>query len=498
MFTDENLDPVEFKSSWKKERHVSDNSCQTSDLLIEEVGCQSIERNDEGTQTDDGRDRALRLAETDSQRLHQFLQRVEPLIVAALSKNLKSHAFDNLLTSSENEGAAVTCVHTLGHAELSEELQVTGLSWNCTGSVIAGTYGRYDHEDWCTHKAAVATWNLDKRSLNVNKPDTVIDSSSCIMCLEFHPENPAWIAGGNFNGEVMVWDLSKEDDLLIATSGIGDDAHREPVTKVKWIPDPASKSRRHQIISASGDGKILIWAMSSKKQKLKLVDGFVLMAQSLPRSMKTRSVRADKEIGVTCLSYNAEDKDMFIIGSESGCVFKCSMHAQGNPAGSHVISSVPLRSPVTFTFNPHHGPVYSVDCSPHHRHAFLSSGMDQCLRLYNMLQDQPILTIEPGDGYLYGAKWSPVRPTVLATVSENGSLLVYDLREGNLAPLQKLEAGMKKTSVYSLQFNAHQRHLLATGDGLGYIKIWKLGDELTTQLPRENDQLSNLISTSAD
>lgn len=64
------------------------------------------------------------------------------------------------------------------------------------------TYGRFDHEDWCTHKAAVATWNLDKRSLNVNKPDTVIDSSCCIMCLEFHPENPAWIAGGNFNGKI--------------------------------------------------------------------------------------------------------------------------------------------------------------------------------------------------------------------------------------------------------------------------------------------------------
>lgn len=71
---------------------------------------------------------------------------------------------------------------------------------------------------------------------------------------------------------------------------------------------------------------------------------FVLMAQSLPRSMKTRSVRADKEIGVTCLSYNAEDKDMFIIGSESGCVFKCSMHAQGNPAGSEILPELILCS----------------------------------------------------------------------------------------------------------------------------------------------------------
>ena len=52
----------------------------------------------------------------------------------------------------------------------------------------------------------------------------------------------------------------------------------------------------------------------------------------------------------------------------------------------HVVSSVPLRSPVTFTYNAHHGPVYAVECSPFHRNAFLSAGMDQCIRLYSILQ----------------------------------------------------------------------------------------------------------------
>ena len=60
----------------------------------------------------------------------------------------------------------------------------------------------------------------------------------------------------------------------------------------------------------------------------------MLMTQSLPRKMKVKGVRGDKEVGVTCITYNAEDKDMFLVGSEAGAVFKCSMHAQGNPAGS--------------------------------------------------------------------------------------------------------------------------------------------------------------------
>ena len=58
------------------------------------------------------------------------------------------------------------------------------------------------------------------------------------------------------------------------------------------------------------------------------------MAQSLPRSMKVRGVRGDKEIGVTSLAVSHEDPDTFLVGSESGCIFRCSMHSKGNPAGS--------------------------------------------------------------------------------------------------------------------------------------------------------------------
>ena len=57
------------------------------------------------------------------------------------------------------------------------------------------------------------------------------------------------------------------------------------------------------------------------------------------------------------------------------------------------MSSIPLRSPVTFTFNPHHGPVHAVDCSRFHRHAFVSSGQDQCLRIYNLLQVSRIIIV---------------------------------------------------------------------------------------------------------
>lgn len=61
---------------------------------------------------------------------------------------------------------------------------------------------------------------------------------------------------------------------------------------------------------------------------------FVVMAQSLPPSMKVRGVRGDKEISLTSIVFSHEDSDTFLVGSESGCIFKCNIHAKGNPAGS--------------------------------------------------------------------------------------------------------------------------------------------------------------------
>jgi len=331
-----------------------------------------------------------------------------------------------------------------------------------------------------------------------DRPDTIIDSPCCVMCLEFHPSNPAWLVGGNFNGEVIVWDLSREDDLVVATSGIGDDAHREPVSKVHWIKSQSSKRREHNIISVSGDGKVLIWKVDLKRGKLKLSSGFVVMSQSLPRSMKVRGVKGTKEVGVTSISFSKDDPDLYILGSESGCVFKCNIHAKGNPAGSQMVSSVPLCSPVTFTYSPHHGPVHSVDCSNFHRNAFLSAGMDQCLRIYNMLQTQPMLTIEPDDGYLFSAKWSPVRAAVLGAVTERGHLLLYDLRSGQMVPSHRIDASPNKVPVYSLQFNHQQKKILATGDGQGYIRVFRLGSSLTSMSGKDLETLDGLVSTGTE
>lgn len=45
-----------------------------------------------------------------------------------------------------------------------------------------------------------------------------------------------------------MWDLSREDDMVLTSSGIGDDSHREPVSKVTWVPDTSSLKKNKYLV----------------------------------------------------------------------------------------------------------------------------------------------------------------------------------------------------------------------------------------------------------
>ena len=69
------------------------------------------------------------------------------------------------------------------------------------------------------------------------------------------------------------------------------------------------------------------------------------------------------------------------------------------------------------------------------------------------MQAQPVMTIEPGEGYIYSATWSPVKATVMAATTQSGHLLIYDLKQGRPVPIYKLQASPQKQPVYTCQFN---------------------------------------------
>ncbi|NXP26086.1 WDR34 protein, partial [Scytalopus superciliaris] len=513
MFADGAVPGTDVQSLWRSARSArcEAKSCQTGRIATAEAAAQSRRGRDAAVQTEQGEGAPRdwqREPRVDYTGLLAFLRRVEDTVIKELDKNWKSHAFDGFEVNWTDQNETVLCLHTLSYPEAQDQnLQVTSVSWNATGSVLACSYGRLDDGDWSTEKSYVCTWNLDRRGLNPQHPDLVVDVPSSVMCLAFHPSQPSLIAGGLFSGELVVWDTSRTEDPVIWRTGMTDDTHTDPVYQVQWLPD--SRHRPHwRLLSVSTDGKILVWR-EQQDGRLALADGFAIVAQQIPRSTRLRkSAWADAAVGVTSLSFSPFDPHVFVVGVEGGYSLRCSTAAPA-PALPPTGSSVPLRAPAELAFSPHAGPVYSVSCSPFHRqNLFLSCGTDGQVHLHSMLQTQPLFALQLSQKYLFCVRWSPVRPLVFAAASGEGKLhsmsvspgevLLLDLARSARKPAASLKQALSHCPVYCLEFNSKQTQLLAAGDAAGTVKVWQLSSDFTEQGPREMNHLEQLASESTD
>ncbi|XP_014665171.1 PREDICTED: WD repeat-containing protein 34-like, partial [Priapulus caudatus] len=341
MLNDSSIEGESFSSSWKRTRSVVEASSQTktNNNPTRDKSYQSIKKNSVEVQTEDLFDTYSNLPETVPSGLPEFLARVEPLVTKELRKNITSQAFNGYDVSWAAVHKAVSCVHTLQNVDFQkEQMECTGLSWNCVGSVIAAIYGRHDHEDWCTHKGAFCMWNIDRPHLNPGKPDFVMETPACMTSIAFHPTEPTLIAGGYFNGEVVVWNLGLDEDTQLAASD--ENSHREPVTQVQWIIDPKSRViAKYHLVSVSSDGKMLRWQVPVRKQNLKLLDGFMLLGKNNVDVLKMKESEANREVGVTSVSFSPTDKSSFSLGSENGGIFLCSLNDTGTPITGSGIDS---------------------------------------------------------------------------------------------------------------------------------------------------------------
>jgi hypothetical protein len=186
-----------FPSNWKQNIVKHDNACQTTPQTFADVGLQSHEALvDVQIQTDRDATVAIKVASMPSESgkvedLCRFLKQAEKMVSAALLANLKSRAFHGYDVdrgdagvgddkgSREEDALLFQLVHADNAMPTSVEqiLSVTDISWNNSAAVLAGSYGRLDHQDWCTHHGKVCIWNLGVREkVNERKANIYIEA----------------------------------------------------------------------------------------------------------------------------------------------------------------------------------------------------------------------------------------------------------------------------------------------------------------------------------
>lgn len=500
MFSSHNEAATSFTSTWKTEQSQTSGGTQTDEVRTEESECQVVEQIEAGVQTEEEENKSLGTPQYDEASLSEFLKRITPKVLKELDRQARSQAFLGYSAVEEEEGSGVRLLHTLRCGNIDPECVVSSVAWSSTGSVIGVTFGAAEHQDWCGHKGAVAVWNINRSDFDANQPERTIEASSCVLSLAFHPSNPALFAAGTFNGEVLVYDLSRTEEVTPFAVG---ECGGGGVTTLAWVElggvrggDGAPPRAPHTLTATTTTGQVLVWALSLTKQQLTLKAGYMVRTQDIPRGVRTQ-VGEDSGVGIAAASYSYDDPSLFLLGGEGGSLFLCSANSEA--ATVMDFSGIGLRRCVTANLAPHTGRVLETQFSPHHRHAILSAASDSQIRLYSLLQPNKPVSTTHSEEPVTCAQWSPSRPLVFAAGLASGRVALYDLdTRASRQPFLILTTPDKAAPATALRFNHRNMSLLGVGDALGRVGVWQLPHQAVSPLPAELSSLQSLLDILKD
>lgn len=452
MFKDENLESIDIKSDKLKEKFVRDQSCQTKPIELKEKSSQVVHKTsvDVQTENNDAPTKKTRLLVDTSKKLQTFMLTVYPLISEQLTANVRSHAFDDYQLDELNMTEEISC-QTILNLEKQGELDITCLSWNSIGTIVATGLGCTEHSSWCTHSSSIHLWNVNKE---MKTPYKTIDVDNCITAISFHPTDPPLLVGGDFSGKIHMWDLSKEDNMLVAFSGKESESHQEPVNQLLWLP--ATSSVLH-FISVGSDGNVLGWMYNKLKKHMGLLTTFQLSGDSIPRNVRKSSMKSNVAVGIICGSLTSNQSKDLLLGTENGCVFICK---QKNSSDGYSVTS----------FESHEAAVTSISISKQMKGFFATCSLDMCVHVYQEAQYSVLHKLDPFSGFLLHIQWCNQSQAFYVATSI-GTVLLFQEEEDTFIMKNSMNVDDKKTLVYALSVDKNDK--IATADSKGNIKIWE-------------------------
>eukprot|EP00831_Metopus_contortus_P047799 TRINITY_DN3871_c0_g2_i4.p1 TRINITY_DN3871_c0_g2~~TRINITY_DN3871_c0_g2_i4.p1 ORF type:complete len:767 (+),score=141.83 TRINITY_DN3871_c0_g2_i4:212-2302(+) len=343
--------------------------------------------------------------------------------------------------------------------------QVTSICWNPKyRDLFAVGYGSYEFQKNIS-TGAICVFTLK----NPSHPEYYYETPSDVMCLDFHPQHPALIAVGLYNGTVMVYDIRIKGvkNNPIYQSTVRTKKHTDPVWEVHW--NKKVGTRELSFFSISSDGRITKWTLM--KNKLEPEDLIRLKMVAPPTEKGETRIDLDEEMALSgyaggmCFSFNKFNDHLFLVGTEEGRIHLCSVDFSGDY----------LRS-----YRGHYLAVYAVKWNPYHPDVFLSCSADWTIKLWTKNRETPLATFEL-NASVSDVQWAPYSSTIFAAVCANSTLYVYNLNKDkhNSICEQKIVKKMQPTHVAFNPFDP----ILITGEDKGGCGSYRLSGGLLSDQP---------------
>lgn len=336
--------------------------------------------------------------------------------------------------------------------------QVTAMCWNPSyHDLFAVGYGSYDFLKQGLGQINVFTLK------STQYPEYTFTTDSGVMCLDFHPQHPALLAVGCYDGTVRVYDVRRKENTHLFMSSIRTGKHTDPVWQVKWQAEDLAKELN--FYSISSDGKVANWIMSKNELKMEPVMMLKLVSAGPGGAEVDEETSLTGLAGGCCFDFNRKSEHLFIVGTEEGKIHKCSKAYSGQ---------------YLETYEGHNMAVYAVKWNTYHPRIFLSSSADWTVKMWDHNIPTPImswdLSCAVGD-----IAWAPYSSTVFSAVTSDGKVHIYDLSENKHEQFCEQKV-VKRAHLTHVCFNEHEPIILV-GDNRGGVNSMKLSPNLRKVTP---------------
>ncbi|OQS00410.1 hypothetical protein ACHHYP_03618 [Achlya hypogyna] len=439
--------------------------------------------------------------EMQSARVQTFLATVLPSMEEALQQNETLDIFlDPLQTMMEEETGgqhktenSIKELRTFTDLIYSKNKTLPSIDWHPkkTGviAVAASTNASFSKREDATDKVEgsyVLIWNF----ADLIHPQLMIEAPQDVMTMRFNPTQPGIIAGGLFNGQICVWDISKAEAQMTKKKQKGahaaeettkavppvkpmhtsyiDLSHRRSVADLVWLPagleitnrghlvstpDPVS----HQFLTVAGDGQVCFWDLRFKDPKYRMANHNRIKADKSQMKSKDAkdtgpvevlftplySIALTKvdgagELGLKCVVMERVKDDQpssrLYCGTEEGEFLLADWrpHASKDDDGPSNNGGEDSVEYVQWACHDHFRTTVSLSRSPFFPHIVLTVS-EANFHLWNVLPAGPAAANTPifispfSLAPLVSGCFSPTRPGVLYIAKADGVLEVWDL-----------------------------------------------------------------------
>ncbi|XP_043501928.1 dynein intermediate chain 2, ciliary isoform X1 [Polistes fuscatus] len=304
---------------------------------------------------------------------------------------------------------------------------------------------------------------------NPSYPEWICPTESPVMCLDFSIQHPHLLVIGMKDGSVAVYNIMlpptgpqyKSNDVTQKHGGI--------VWEVRWAPD--TQEGNLAFYSVSIDGKINFWVLHQKELGLTTIMTLFLDQPPIPGPDGTMITL--KGCG-TCLAFYPSDEHIFLVGTEEGTMYKC------NTAYSSIYMQIYNEA--------HNMPVYRIVFNKYNSKIFASCSGDWRIKIWEDERPDPLFMFDLGVP-IGDVQWAPYSSTVLACVSNDGKVTVFDLNVNKYRPIcSQAIVSKRKYKLTRLAFN-NKLPFIIVGDDKGTISALKLSPNLRVKVKPTKKQI---------